>query len=141
MSLIFATQLTAVATLALAILAFFTAIFALGAFWAQYRQLKDQFLERKREAGERRSAQAVQVYMWRDTTDTQNELAVHIRNTSQQPIYNVQLLNMPDRTRRSQGPVEPRPPGATAGLPGTAQTLKSAPGQCLSPPPHERDRG
>ena len=42
--------------------------------------------------------------------------------------------------RRAPGPVEPRPPGATAGQPGTTERWNPAPGRCHSPPPHERER-
>ena len=45
-----------------------------------------------------------------------------------------------DQERRAPGPVEPRPPGATAGQPGTTERWNPAPGRCLSPPPHERER-
>lgn len=39
-------------------------MFAGAAFWTLYRQLQDQLRESKREADERRRAQAVLVYMW-----------------------------------------------------------------------------
>ena len=94
MSLIFATQLTAVATAALAVFAVFTAWYARRAFREQSRevcvlksQLKDQqqltgkqtpvlelqgeelqasLVERKREAAERRRAQATRVFIWQE---------------------------------------------------------------------------
>jgi len=40
------------------------------------------------------------------------------------------------RGRRNPGPVEPHPPGTTAGQPGTTQCWNQAPGQRLSPPPY-----
>jgi hypothetical protein len=92
MSLLGATILTAIATLALAVFAFITAIFAWLAFRKQSREvaaierqvadeqehtrqqaetlrlqadeLKQVAAEREREAAERRRAQAAQVYMW-----------------------------------------------------------------------------
>lgn len=103
MSVVFATQLTAVATLALAVLALATAVLALLAWRKQSREVSDQAemlrlqadalrqvsADREREARERRRAQAVQVYMW-DTHDNV-ELVYHIRNTSQRPVYDFRL--------------------------------------------------
>ena len=37
------------------------------------------------------------------------------------------------RKEKPPGPVEPRPPGATAGQPGTARHLKISPSRCLRP--------
>ena len=131
MSLIFATQLTAVATAALAVFAIITAIFAFLAYRKQSRevaaieqQVKDQqeltqqqagLLEIQgrqldlqqrqfdQQAGERRRAQASRVFMWtefgvysratkaqRASGDGQLEaVTVHIKNTSEQPVYDV----------------------------------------------------
>lgn len=87
MSLIFATQLTAAATLALAVLALATAWYASRAYLAQSNQLQDQIslnkeqtgvlelqareleeslAERKREREERRRAQASRVFIWQE---------------------------------------------------------------------------
>jgi hypothetical protein len=131
MSLIFATQLTAVATAVLAVFAIVTAVFALLAFRKQSRevgaiekQVTDQEtltkqqaelleiqgrqldLQQKQfdqQAGERRRAQASRVFMWtefgvypratkaqRASGDGQLEaVTVHIKNTSEQPVYDV----------------------------------------------------
>ena len=94
MSLIFATQLTAVATAALAVFAIVTAWYARGAFREQFQllklqrqqldnqreadarqaevlglqadELRESLEERKREAKERRRAQASKVFIWQD---------------------------------------------------------------------------
>jgi hypothetical protein len=63
MSLIFATQLTAVATVALAVLALAAAIVAGIALYKQSRQLAILVAENNRQADERRRAQALGVYI------------------------------------------------------------------------------
>ena len=111
MSLLGATILTAIATLALAVFAFTTAILALLAWRKQSREVSDQAemlrvqseqlaeyrnvnaeqirvlglqAEEFREAAqERRRAQAVQVYLWQDGQ------TARVRNASQQPIYSL----------------------------------------------------
>jgi len=104
MSLLFATQLGAVATLALAGFALATAVLAYMAWRKQSREVTDQAemlklqaeelrqvsAAREREAAERHHAQAVQVYMWETPTRAQR-IHSHLRNTSQQPVYDVQL--------------------------------------------------
>jgi hypothetical protein len=109
MSETFAAQLTAVATLALAVLALVTAALAFLAWQKQSREVKDQAdmlklqaeeftqlsADRQREAGERRRAQAVQLYMWM-TIDSKDKVIAHVRNTSQQPVYDVRLWGMPE---------------------------------------------
>ena len=103
MSEIFAVQLTAVATLALAVLALATAFLALLAWLKQSREVRDQAemlalqakelrqvsADRKREAGERRRAQAVQVYLVMIPAD--EGLLARVRNTSQQPVYGLRV--------------------------------------------------
>ena len=113
MSLIFATQLTAAATLALAALALATAILALLAWRKQSREVHDQAemlrlqakelkqvsAERDREARERRQAQAALVYMWESPAQAEVDgketpamtLEAYVRNTSPQPIYDVEF--------------------------------------------------
>lgn len=121
MSIVFATQLTAVATLALAVFAFATAVLALMAWRKQSREVRDQgemlrlqagefrqlAAEREREAAERRRAQAVLVYTWvaRQDKDT---MVAHMRNTSQQPVYEVALHGAPEgATTRWMEPLMP----------------------------------
>lgn len=99
MSLIFATQLTAVATVVLAVFAIITAIVAGCAFWVQSRQLEAELGERSREAEERRREQAVQVYVWQDPpaiasaveAAVEVRVTAHVRNASQQPVYEVRF--------------------------------------------------
>ncbi len=100
MSEIFAAQLSAVATMALAILALGTAVFAGLAFGTQYRQLREQLRESNRQALERRRAQASQVFMW--GAWEKGRVVFHVRNTSRQPVYRLQLewdLPLPDLDR------------------------------------------
>jgi hypothetical protein len=63
MSLIFATQLTAVATVALAVLAIAAAIVAGLALYKQSREIAILIAENNRQADERRRAQAASVYI------------------------------------------------------------------------------
>ena len=98
MSLLGATILTAKATMWLAILAAVTAVFAVGAFAIQFWQLRDQLGERKREAQERRRAQAVLVYLQELKTSPTfapardldlYTIMARVHNTSQQPVYDL----------------------------------------------------
>jgi hypothetical protein len=63
MSLLGATILTAIATLALAVLAFITAIFALLAFRKQSQEVGLLLEQNKRDTDERRRAQAARVFL------------------------------------------------------------------------------
>lgn len=98
MSEIFALQLTAVATAALAILALITAWYARRAYLAQVSELRGVLDDRKQEAVERRRAQAAQVYVW-EAHITHHEIGMpsqptikaFVRNTSEQPIYDVRF--------------------------------------------------
>ena len=123
MSETFAVQLTAVATLALAALALATAILALLAWRKQSREVRDQAemlrlqaeelsqvsADREREALERHRAQAVQVYVWGSLEDDGSGLVAYVRNTSEQPVYDVTLHSEPDGIVRTW--VEPLMPG------------------------------
>ena len=111
MSLIFATQLTAIATAALAVFAIVTAWYARKAFLKQSQEVSDQasvlalqaaelresLAERKREAVERRNAQASQVHIALKVVgksrESDPEIEATIVNASerQQPIYDVKL--------------------------------------------------
>jgi hypothetical protein len=97
MSLIFATQLAALATLALAVLALATAILAGLALRKQFREVAILVAENKRQAGERRRAQASQVFISAEPyrpndAGTVSVISVSVSNTSLQPIYDVYLL-------------------------------------------------
>jgi len=132
MSLIFATQLTAVATAVLAVFAIVTAVYAIRAFRKQSKEVSDQASmleiqseqlaeqrkvnaeqirvlalqaaelresldERKREAVERRNAQASQVLLALKVTakgrEGGPEIEATVRNASerQQPVYDAKL--------------------------------------------------
>jgi hypothetical protein len=131
MSLIFATQLTAIATAVLAVFAIVTAVFAIRAFRKQSQEVSDQASmleiqseqlaeqrkvnaeqirvlalqaaelresldERKREAEQRRRAQAGRVFIRAEPCIREGEpistVAVIVKNTSEQPIYDLVLL-------------------------------------------------
>lgn len=110
MSLVFATQLTAVATAVLAVFAIVTAVFAILAFRKQSQEVRDQasvlalqaaelresLAERKREAAERRRAQAGRVFVSAEPnpkiSDPVNSIALRAENTSQQPIYDLTFM-------------------------------------------------
>jgi hypothetical protein len=89
MSLIAATQITAVATLALAVFAFVTAIFAFLAFRKQSQEVGMLRAEATRQASDRRKAQAAKVFVALGglTPDMADEVRAH--NTSGQPIYDL----------------------------------------------------
>jgi hypothetical protein len=89
MSLIAATQFTAVATAVLALFAFVTAVFAFLAFRKQSKEVGLLQQQATREAGERRKAQAVQVFVAVGglTPDMTDE--VRLVNSSGQPIYDL----------------------------------------------------
>lgn len=111
MSEIFAVQLTAVATLALAVFALATAILAFTAWRKQSSEVRDQAkmlrlqaeefkqlaAERKREAVERRRAQAQLVYIRLESAPHIVDgsgadgftVIAHVRNTSRQPIHDL----------------------------------------------------
>jgi hypothetical protein len=134
MSVAFATQLTAVATLALALLALATAVLAFMAWGKQSREVRDQAemlrvqseqlaearkvnaeqirvlglqaeefrqaaADPERDLQERRRAQAAMVYMWTAPAHVavdgvgspEMTLEAYVRNTSPQPIYDVQF--------------------------------------------------
>jgi hypothetical protein len=60
----------------------------------QAADLREAVKERKREAEERRRAQAERVYVWRDSPTFQPgevRVAAHVRNTSHQPVFGVQV--------------------------------------------------
>lgn len=100
---------TAAATGALALLTFLTAVFAGFALKAQSRQLRIEQGERKREAKERREAQAVQVYVWQKVDPAAQPVAgsaggkvvqATLVNSSKQPVYEVKIGWMTDGVLR-----------------------------------------
>src|SRR5690349_12417551 len=121
MSEIFAEQFTAGANAVLAVFAIVTAVLAGLAYRAQYRQLKDQLQESKRQSAERRSAQAVMVYMWETRSRTtrlngevQGTVYAFARNTSDQPVYDLRFRwHNGDRSLDEELLGEPLRPGDT----------------------------
>lgn len=116
MSLIFATQLTAVATAVLAVFAIVTAVFAILAFRKQSQEVRDQasvlalqaselresLKQREREAEQRHRGQASRVFITQDAAPTvptgyaEQEgvgpfVTATVTNSSDQPIYNTGL--------------------------------------------------
>lgn len=114
--------ITAIGTAGLLIGAIVTAIYAIKAFHEQSQQLADQrkvnaeqtivlelqtrelnesLAERKREAKQRKIAQASQVFIWTEATDEpvgegrqrlvgrRVAIIAHLKNTSQQPVYDL----------------------------------------------------
>ena len=89
MSLIAATQFTAVATGVLALFAIVTAVFAFLAFRKQSNEVGLLVEQADREAEDRRKAQAAKVFVAVGglTPDMADE--VRMRNSSDQPIYDL----------------------------------------------------
>ncbi len=103
MSLIFATQLTAIATAALAVFAIVTAAFAFLAYRAQAKEVGILLEQRKREALERHRAQATRVFI--GAPHQTAAITPYVMNASDFPVYDVQLW-YPDPHDRSN-PGEP----------------------------------
>jgi hypothetical protein len=95
MSVVYAAQLTAVATLALAVLALLAAALAGLAFWKQSQEVGLLLEQNRREAEDRRRAQAVMVYLWQDANLTGDQsltgVRLSLRNTSNQPVYDLRI--------------------------------------------------
>lgn len=89
MSLVFATQLTAVATLALAVLALATAVLAGLAYLKQSREVSLLLEQAKRDTNERRRAQARSVFL--AARDDEQFVRVQVHNASDLPIYYAQI--------------------------------------------------
>jgi hypothetical protein len=96
MSLIFATQLTAIATMALAVFAIVTASFALLAYRAQSQEVGILLEQSKREALERHRAQAARVFTGIPPVQGQPVIPYAV-NASDFPIYDAQLWYLDDR--------------------------------------------
>jgi hypothetical protein len=93
MSLIFATQVTAVATLALAILALAAAGLAGLAFWRQSQEVGLLLGQSKRDIAERRRAQASRVFSAAvgDPPRPPRLINPYAHNASDLPIYDTQI--------------------------------------------------
>jgi hypothetical protein len=120
MSLDLSGEITAFATVALAVLALVAAIFALLAFRKQSREVDILAEQNDRDISDRRRAQASRVFIWAESADnvpdqTVTGLVTHIKNTSQQPVYDGLL-----RFRNATGQLEDSPydPVFTVLMPG-----------------------
>jgi hypothetical protein len=124
MSLVVSGQVTAVATLALAILAFATAVVAGFAFWKQSQEVGTLVAQNKRDIEERRRDQASRVFVYTEISKPHQEqpakgfvqaLTAHVKNTSQQPVYEI-TVTWPKKFER-----EDRPDYLTVLMPGERQ--------------------
>ena len=89
MSLIFASQLTAVATAVLAVFAVVTAVFAFLAFRQQSTELGLLQRQAGRDFAERRRAQAAQVFVSVAGMPPAPPDEIRLSNTSRQPVYDL----------------------------------------------------
>jgi hypothetical protein len=113
MSLIFATQLTAVATVALAVLALAAAILAGLAFRKQSREVGILIEESKRQARERRRAQAARVFI-AISTDPADKDRPATQNASDYPTFDAQLWYSNPRGLMGPDDLHMMLPGTTA---------------------------
>lgn len=130
MSLAAAAQWTAVATAVLAVFAIVTAVFAFLAFRKQSaevatlqqqfddqrkvnklqaRELQESLAQRKREADERHRAQASRVFIWvaLDPAYSDPIATAHLKNSSDQPIYDLDISWRPGGSREFDQPLMP----------------------------------
>src|SRR5947207_8597068 len=91
MSLIFATQFTAVATAVLAAFAVITGIFAFLAYRKQSQEVGVLLKQNEREADERQRAQAARVFTGAPR-DQARLVRAYVQNASHAPVYDVQLF-------------------------------------------------
>src|ERR1017187_1558655 len=89
MSLIAATQITAVATAVLALFAIVTAVFAFLAFGKQSQEVGLLLEQATREAEDRRKAQAAKVFVAIGGLTPDMAELVRLVNSSDQPIYDL----------------------------------------------------
>lgn len=90
MSLIFATQLTAVATLALAVLALAAAVLAGLALRRQTQEVGVLLAQNKRDTDERRRNQAARVFL-AAPAEPVHLVSPYAQNASDFPVYNAQI--------------------------------------------------
>jgi hypothetical protein len=98
MSLLMATWTGALASVGLLIGAAITAWYARRAFREQSQevallqeQVKNEQCNRTREAADRRKAQAAKVFIWVTDPEDQSGPVVNVRNTSEQPVYELAI--------------------------------------------------
>src|SRR5258708_6401297 len=93
-----AAWVTAGATVGLLIGAAITAWFAFETWTSQLVAMTTQLMDvgliarqARRDAAERRRAQAAQIFTWVDTETSVGDLVVRVSNSSQQPIYDLAI--------------------------------------------------
>ena len=86
-------EITAISTAVLAVFAIVAAVFAFLAFRKQSQEVSILAEQNERDSSDRRRAQASRVFIWAEAAagpgqdQTVTGLTAHIRNTSQQPVY------------------------------------------------------
>jgi hypothetical protein len=98
-SLLAATQITAVATMVLAVGALVSAVFAFLAFRKQSIEVKTLLEDHRSEAAERHREQAVRILLWEEHASRRHKpegepihvVLAHILNSSNHPIYDTML--------------------------------------------------
>jgi hypothetical protein len=117
MSLLGATILTAIATLALAVFAFITAIFAWLAFRRQSQEVGLLLEQNKRDTHDRHRAQASRVFLAVDH-DEARHVSPYARNASDLPVYDAWI--------RYPGPGSGRPQSEDLGTIVPGGTVSAA---------------
>ena len=123
MSLLAATWTSAIATVLLVIGAIVAAFYARNAYREQSRQTRLLREQADRDIRQRRRAQASQVFTWVekrpfDGNDKDLRSAACIKNTSEQPVYDIELGLGPGAGKGSERRWPVLMPGADDQLPG-----------------------
>ena len=103
MSLIFATQLTAVATLALAVLALVAGVFAGLAFWRQSQEVGLLLEQNRRDTDQRLRAQATRILLG-SAPGTSGSPIPYARNASDLPAYYAAIYYDESESGKVTGP-------------------------------------
>jgi hypothetical protein len=123
MSLVAATWVSAAATVLLFIGAVLTVFYARSAYREQCRQTRLLQEQADRDIGQRRRAQASEVFTWVekrpfDRSDSDLRSVACLRNSSRQPVYDIEL-GLEAGSAKGSGRVWPvLMPGAGEQLPG-----------------------
>jgi hypothetical protein len=123
MSLLAAAWMSAAATVLLFIGAVFTVFYARNAYREQSRQTRLLQEQADRDFGQRRRAQASEVFTWVekrpfDGNDNDLRAAACIKNASRQPVYDIELGLEAGSGKRSERRLPVLMPGAQDQLPG-----------------------
>jgi hypothetical protein len=122
-------EITAIATAILAFFAIVTAWYARRAFLKQSREVSILAEQNERDSGDRRRAQASRVFIWTEPTGGVHPqdgavagIISHIKNTSEQPIYDGLIACSDGSGRTADDPVIPAFPVL---MPGEQQDVTS----------------